>query len=321
MGLARRARSPRPAADEMRRDGDLDPRLVVERRAAGGRRLRRMALPCLFVGQLLLFVTCVYWSYPASEERPRHSLDAPVGRGPLRPPLAERPVRQEAGASAPSESAAQRPEAANDPIGQWTNVALPSETEKTEKAVGSTSAAETGSEGARRAAEDEDDETARRRREDEEDDEARLRPPVQEPAPNATWAGLRGRCLEKAKGFWTYQVCVGEGVQQFHYTSSHGVAEQTRARLGFHAPALDTVAPRSEKYTEGDMCKLTKAPRETTVHYICGQTDQLQRVEEPAPCIYELHATVRAACEPAAETGERGWHQLLLFSPLEYRSQ
>ena len=57
--------------DEMRRDGDLDPRLVVERRAAGGRRLRRMALPCVFVGQLLLFVTYVYWSYPASEERPR----------------------------------------------------------------------------------------------------------------------------------------------------------------------------------------------------------------------------------------------------------
>ena len=49
------------------------------------------------------------------------------------------------------------------------------------------------------------------------------------------------------------------------------------------------------------MCKLTKAPRETTVHYICGQTDTLQRVEEPAPCVYELHATVRAACEPAAE--------------------
>ena len=276
----------------MRRDGDLDPRLVVERRAAGGRRLRRMALPCVFVGQLLLFVTYVYWSYPASEERP------------LRPPLAERPARQEAGASAPSESAApgaaQQPEAANDPIDQWTNAALPTETEK---AVGATSAAETGSEGAGRAAEDvEDDETARRRREDEEDDEARLSLPVQEPpAPNATWAGLRGRCLEKAKGFWTYQVCVGEGVQQFHYTSSHGVAEQTRARLGFHAPALDTVAPRTEKYTEGDMCKLTKAPRETTVHYICGQTDTLQRVEEPAPCVYELHATVRAACEPAAE--------------------
>ena len=287
----------------MRRDGDLDPRLVVERRAAGGRRLRRMALPCVFVGQLLLFVTYVYWSYPASEERPRHSQDAPVGRGPLRPPLAERPARQEADASAPSESvapgAAHQPEAANDPIDQRTNAALPTETEK---AVGATSAAETGSEGAGRAAEDEDDETARRRREDEEDDEARLRPPVQEPpAPNATWAGLRGRCLEKAKGFWTYQVCVGEGVQQFHYTSSHGVAEQTRARLGFHAPALDTVAPRTEKYTEGDMCKLTKAPRETTVHYICGQTDTLQRVEEPAPCVYELHATVRAACEPAAE--------------------
>ena len=147
---------------------------------------------------------------------------------------AERPARQEADASAPSESAApgaaQQPEAANDPIDQWTNAALPTETEK---AVGATSAAETGSEGAGRAAEDvEDDETARRRREDEEDDEARLRPPVQEPpAPNATWAGLRGRCLEKAKGFWTYQVCVGEGVQQFHYTSSHGVAEQTKRNL------------------------------------------------------------------------------------------
>ena len=97
--------------------------------------------------------------------------------------------------------------------------------------------------------------------------------------------------------------------------------EVVRMAAKFGLAVNATVAPRSEKYTEGDMCKLTKAPREATVHYICGQTDQLQRVEEPAPCIYELHATVRAACEPAEETGERGWHQLLLFSPLEYRSQ
>ena len=316
----------------MRRDGDLDPRLVVERRAARGRRLRRMALPCVFLGQLLLFVTYVYWSYPASEERPRHSQEAPVGQVPLRPHLAEHPARLAADASAPSESAAaEAAQPPNDPMDQWTNAAAPAETEAAARATSAaeTAAAAEGAEGAGRAesaeppeprgtvaaagetseevspyllaAEDEDEETARRRREDEEDDEARLTPPGQEPAPNGTWAGLRGRCLEKAKGFWTYQVCVGEGVQQFHYTSSHGVAEQTRARLGFYAAALDIVAPRSQRYTEGDMCKLTKVPRETTVHYICGQTDQLQRVEEPAPCVYELHATVRAACEPAAE--------------------
>lgn len=320
----------------MRRDGDLDPRLVVERRAARSRRLPRMALPCVFLGQLLLFVTYVYWSYPVSEDRPHHSQEAPMGQAPLKPSLAEHRARLAADALAPFESAAaeaaERPEAANDPMDQWTNAAVPAETEAAARA---TSAAETAAaaegapEGAGRAesaeppkprgtvatagetservsqyllaAEDEDEETARRRREDEEDDEARVTPPGQEPAPNGTWAGLRGRCLEKAKGFWTYQVCVGEGVQQFHYTSSHGVAEQTRARLGFYAATLDTVAPRSQRYTEGDMCKLNKVPRETTVHYICGQTDQLQRVEEPAPCVYELHATVRAACEPAAE--------------------
>ena len=319
----------------MRRDGDLDPRLVVERRAARGRRLRRMALPCVFLGQLLLFVTYVYCSYP-NEERPRHSQEAAVEQVPLGPFLAEHPARLAADASAPSESAAaeaaERPvAAANDPMAQWPNAAVTAETEAAAKAMSATetvAVAETA-QGAGRAesaeppeprgtvaaargtteevsqyllaAEDEDEETVRRRREDAEDDEAMLTPPGQEAAPNRTWAGLRGRCLEKAKGFWTYQVCVGEGVQQFHYTSSHGVAEQTRARLGFYAAALDVVTPRSQRYTEGDMCKLTKVPRETTVHYTCGQTDQLQRVEEPAPCVYELHATVRAACEPAAE--------------------
>ena len=70
------------------------------------------------------------------------------------------------------------------------------------------------------------------------------------------------------------------------------------ARPKSPVPWLST--PRlTQRYTAGEPCKLTKLPRETTVHYTCGPTDQLQRVEEPAPCLYELHASVRAACGPA----------------------
>jgi len=301
----------------MRRDGDLDPRLVVERRAARGRRLRRMALPCVFVGQLLLFVTYVYCS-SLSEERPRHSQEAPVEQVPPRPPLAAQPARLAADASAPSESAAA--ETAVRPVAA-ANAAVQAESATATATATATAAGSRSLHPAVLAAEyedAEDEEAARRRREDEEDDEATVTGVgvgVEEPSPNLnrTWAALRGRCLEKAKGFWTYQVCVGEGVQQFHTTSSHGVAEQTRARLGFYA-AADLATPVvtaalspgdavsiSQRYTEGDICKLTKVPRETTVHYTCGQTDQLQRVEEPSPCVYELHATVRAACTPGAE--------------------
>ena len=93
-------------------------------------------------------------------------------------------------------------------------------------------------------------------------------------------------------------------MQQFHSTSSHGVAEQTRTRLGVYAAALD--APLTQRYTEGDVCKLTKNPRETTVHFSCGATDELRRVEEPSPCVYELHAQVKAACEPPPPVGGRG---------------
>jgi len=228
-----------------------------------------MVLPCVFLGQLLLFIAYVYYS-TLIEQRPRHSQGATAEQVPPITLLAEQPARVVAEASAPPEPAAKPTEAAAKAV-------LAAETAEIAETVGPRAAVAAFGGSA-----------------EEEDDEAPL-----EPEQNRSWAGLRGSCLEKAKGFWTYQLCVGEQVQQFHYTSSHGVAEQTRARLGMYAAALD--APLTQRYTEGDTCKLTKNPRETTVHYTCGQKDQLQRVEEPTPCVYELYATARAACEPAAE--------------------
>ena len=133
---------------------------------------------------------------------------------------------------------------------------------------------------------------------EEVDDERKLPPPPL----SATWAGLQGTCLDKMKGFWTYQLCVGGEAQQFHTTSNHGVAEQTRTVLGKYAAALD--APLTQRYTDGAVCKLTKAPREVTVFYECGGSDQLKRIEEPQPCVYEMHATVRAACQPTTTTDD-----------------
>ena len=177
----------------MRRDTDLDPRLLFERRAARGSRLRRMALPCVFLGQLLLFVTYVY----CSEERPHHS---PAEQVPLTPSLSEHSAQLAAEVSAPSESlAAERQEAAAD-----TAVA------EMAAAVMAAAAAETAdiAEIAEpretmvvpdSGTEVEDDETARRRREDYEDDKP-SEPALSEAAPSEaapTWAALRGRCLEK----------------------------------------------------------------------------------------------------------------------------
>lgn len=137
---------------------------------------------------------------------------------------------------------------------------------------------------------------------EEDDDERRRIPPSPPSPPPGTWAGLQGTCVQKLKGFWTYQLCVGGEAQQFHTTSNHGVAEQTRTVLGKYAAALD--APLTQRYTDGAVCKLTKAPREVTVFYECGGSEKLNRVEEPQPCVYEMHVTARAACQPTTTTDD-----------------
>ena len=259
---------------------DVDPRLVGERRAARGRRMRHL-LPAVFFGQLLLFVLYVY-HYSLTEEPARRSQESSI-----EPRSHERSVERQLAAEQPAPPAAAPPERVAEPTEAATTApatddtaqvsAEPTEAERPDAAV----APDGGSLCTSGPCEDEAGRTA----------------PVEATHEQPGWAGLQGRCLDKNKGFWTYRLCVGQDVQQFHATSNHGVAEQTRTRLGIYAAALD--APLTQRYTEGDVCKLTRNYRESTVHYTCGSADELKRVEEPKPCEYELHAQVRAACEPA----------------------
>lgn len=240
-----------------------DPRLAGERRAARSKRRNGIVLPCVFVLQLIVFVLYVCVFESAS------SLPAEVR---LDPRAQEVPLERFRGMQPPS-------------------LPLPPPSLSLELPSAAAAAEPVAAE----PDEVEEDEP-------EEDDDVKRISPSPPPPPPGTWAGLQGMCLQKLKGFWTYQLCVGGEAQQFHTTSDHGVAEQTRTVLGKYAAALD--APLTQRYTDGAVCKLTKAPREVTVLYECGGSDKLTRIEEPQPCVYEMHATVRAACQPTATSDD-----------------
>jgi len=100
---------------------------------------------------------------------------------------------------------------------------------------------------------------------------------------------LDGTCVEQITGhdYWMFRVCIGREVTQYH--------DAERYQLGKYnpsAPPLDQGT--SQKYDSGQMCD-TK-PRESTVHFNCGDVPGIVRVSEPAPCTYQIDVTHPSLC-------------------------
>ncbi len=114
--------------------------------------------------------------------------------------------------------------------------------------------------------------------------------------------------LSRVRGYWTYEVCLGHHIAQYH-ESSNGVDWQRSTSLGRYDAALDDrpqSRPRSQRYTFGDACgqRRTSPRRQTALLISCGSRDRIVSVNEPHPCRYVIVATLLSACPPAppAET-------------------
>ena len=100
--------------------------------------------------------------------------------------------------------------------------------------------------------------------------------------------------MEKIKGYWTFEVCFGQFVQQFHALVKNGKRTHVTS-LGRHVPGLD--APGLQRFQGGDACKDTKRPRESTVTLRCGRQDHIVAISEETPCQYTLDVEARVFCE------------------------
>ena len=142
-----------------------------------------------------------------------------------------------------------------------------------------------------------------------------------------------GKCLQVIRGYWTYEVCLGVEVVQFHsvvqgvdrkqvtslgkYVGPSGPAavpveasdemdeaEREDQKAEAAAAAAAAVGAASEQeYADGDLCPRSSKRRDALVRLTCGAADKLVDAREPAPCHYELAVQLRAACPQQSGAG------------------
>ena len=114
-------------------------------------------------------------------------------------------------------------------------------------------------------------------------------------------AVLRGQCASLTHDWWTYEVCFGRRVRQYHAIS--GVDEEDSHSLGAYVRGTD---PRLQRYRGGDACAVGAAARSAEVKVECANADgadmlTLISVDEPHTCHYLL--TVHVPPSNCAEIG------------------
>jgi hypothetical protein len=145
-----------------------------------------------------------------------------------------------------------------------------------------------------------------------------------EAAEEAVFGPLSGKCAELTQGFWTYEVCHGREVRQFHMDMQAKAKAQQLRSQGKLAPNVPRepdwslgkfdesntqqrlVPPReagaryftSHFFKNGQMCDETGSSRKTEVQYLCcdGADNAIINVEEPAQCKYRIQVCLQRAC-------------------------
>lgn len=136
-------------------------------------------------------------------------------------------------------------------------------------------------------------------------------------------APLRTQCLRKVDSWWTYEVCPGKRVQQYHKeknaprpTIIHLLGRYNASEsLGIeHLESIPNETNRVvqyfvEAYTNGSSCDITKNPRRVNVKYKCAIDEKFSFIEsvvEQSTCAYAIVVATPLLCaHPAFEASKR----------------
>jgi len=102
-----------------------------------------------------------------------------------------------------------------------------------------------------------------------------------------------GPCLVKTKDWWTYEICTGRSIRQFHMENDKPVG--LIMNLGLYDPARgeesEKMSYHPEWYSNGTKCDLTNELRTTEVRYICNEAavqEFIGDIFEPKSCEYTV---------------------------------
>lgn len=116
-------------------------------------------------------------------------------------------------------------------------------------------------------------------------------------------------CLVKTKDWWTYELCYGKHIQQYHTEELEVKGDVLY--LGYYQSEFDwnnetakaTKHHRlkryhSQLYVNGSKCDLNGQTREAEVRFVCeeGTGDYIARIDEPQSCAYVLTVHTTRIC-------------------------
>ncbi|XP_058753438.1 protein OS-9 homolog [Vicia villosa] len=153
---------------------------------------------------------------------------------------------------------------------------------------------------------------------------------VKQKTPDELLEVLKGPCVIRQEGWWSYEFCYHKKLRQLHLEDEKVVQEfvlgvyDPEATAAFNQNLSDISTfkdPRSKdasqryhahQYTNGTICDLTNKPRETEVRFVCSEPRaMISSITEISTCKYALTVHVPMLCKHPLFQEERPvWHTI-----------
>ena len=117
----------------------------------------------------------------------------------------------------------------------------------------------------------------------------------------AALQSLMGSCVRVQLGYWTYEVCIGKSVNQFHVEGSsvsvvYSLGNYARSMFKKSSDTSSSAVPIMEIFSGGTNCDETGSGRNSIVGYVCGSGElTLSDVQEHEVCVCLILQFVHAA--------------------------
>lgn len=134
--------------------------------------------------------------------------------------------------------------------------------------------------------------------------------------PTQLLEALAEHCYYQYEDWWSYEVCYGKHVRQYHKAGESveaeyllGVYDELEQPQDEDAIQVDTTDVSggmryvSQLYSGGDTCELTGEPRQAEVRFTCGVDGagtRLASIQEPSSCRYIITISTPRLCKHAA---------------------
>mmetsp|Transcript_6297 Transcript_6297/g.9157 ORF Transcript_6297/g.9157 Transcript_6297/m.9157 type:complete len:334 (+) Transcript_6297:1109-2110(+) len=104
---------------------------------------------------------------------------------------------------------------------------------------------------------------------------------------------LASGCTQLDKGYWTYKVCFGGEITQYHAQDVYILGKYPGS------PFLKDTS-LSTTYGSGQYCEPQQVDRQTKLNFFCTETLRIIDVSEPSQCHYEIDIGHPRLCGPSS---------------------